>query len=84
MNERIQELMDQCEEEYSTQNYPCWDMEKFARLIVKECVNKQLSLAANYEATAEGYEPAFPEFVEGTVYGLKEGAELIKQHFGIE
>ena len=37
MNERIQELMDQCEEEYSTQNYPCWDMEKFAELIVREC-----------------------------------------------
>ena len=57
---------------------------KFAELLIRECVNKQLSLAANYEATAEGYEPAFPEFVEGTVNGLKEGAELIRQHFGVE
>ena len=38
MNERIQALMDQCEEEYSTQNYPCWDMEKFAELLIRECM----------------------------------------------
>jgi hypothetical protein len=37
MNERIQELITQCETEYSTSYEPCYDMEKFAELIVREC-----------------------------------------------
>jgi hypothetical protein len=37
MNERIKELMEQCETEYSTSHEPCYDMEKFAELIVREC-----------------------------------------------
>ena len=84
MNSRIKELEKQAvfyKEETET-----WELnvEKFDKLIVRECANKQLSLASNYEVTVTGYEPAFPEFVEGTVNGLREGAELIKQHFGVE
>jgi len=37
MNERIQELITQCETEYSTSYEPCYDMEKFAELLVREC-----------------------------------------------
>lgn len=55
------------------------DLERFAELIVLECVNKQLTLAASYETSIPGY-----EFLDGTINGLNEGAELIKQHFGIE
>ena len=50
MNERIQELMDQCEEKYSTQNYPCWDMEKFALLIIKECAEVSVLGDSEYSA----------------------------------
>ena len=38
MNERIRELMEQCEGGYSTQSEPYYDMEKFAELIVQECI----------------------------------------------
>jgi hypothetical protein len=37
MNERIRELITECETEYSTAYEPCYDMEKFAELMVKEC-----------------------------------------------
>lgn len=36
MNERIQELMTQCETKYSTASEPTYDMEKFAELILRE------------------------------------------------
>ena len=36
MNERIQELADQCYHRYSEYNI---DLEKFAELIVRECAN---------------------------------------------
>lgn len=58
------------------------DLERFAELIVLECVNKQLALAAIF-ASIPGYEPVSSEFLDGTINGLKEGAELIKQHFGV-
>ena len=92
MNSRIKELAEQARK-YADHNEehwksgPSWDSlfeQKFAELIVKACINKQLELAADLEVCPEGYEPVCPEFVEGTVYGLKEGAELIGQHFGVE
>jgi hypothetical protein len=38
MNERIKELMKQCETEYSTSYEPCYDMEKFAELLIRKCL----------------------------------------------
>lgn len=35
MNERIRELVDQCHHQYSEHNI---DLEKFAELIIKECI----------------------------------------------
>lgn len=57
------------------------DLEWFAELIVLECINKQLSLAATFETVAPELSS---EFLDGTTYGLMEGAELIEKHFGIE
>jgi hypothetical protein len=39
MNERIKELMEQCETEYSTSYEPCYDMEKFAELILNDVMS---------------------------------------------
>lgn len=55
-----------------------------AEVIIKECVEKQLLLAEIFEKGLDDFEPAFPEFVEGTISGLKEGAEHIKHCFGVE
>ena len=60
------------------------DLEKFAELIVKECANKMLELAQQFETPVAGYEPVCPEFADGNINGLKEGAELVMQHFGVE
>jgi hypothetical protein len=54
MNERIKELLDQCKVE--KHNGPPWveyDQEKFAELIVKECVTKMA-----IESMEEGIEGA--------------------------
>lgn len=85
VNKNIKELAEQAMDDLTG----CWLIpdqfcEEFAELIVKACINKQLELAADLEVCPEGYEPVCPEFVEGTVYGLKEGAELIGQHFGVK
>jgi hypothetical protein len=39
MNERINELLKQSRTEYWTQYTPSYDYEKFAELIVRECLN---------------------------------------------
>jgi hypothetical protein len=43
MNERIKELVEQCQHRYSEHNI---DLEKFAELIVRECAN----VAAEHDA----------------------------------
>ena len=90
MNSRIKELAQQADPEYTGE----YDNEmghalvgneaiqKFAELIVRECAHKLVSFAVNREC--QRYDVEIPEYVEGTVYGLKHGAELIKQHFGVE
>ena len=39
MNERITEIMEECETEYSTSYEPSYDMDKFAEMIIKECAD---------------------------------------------
>jgi HEPN domain-containing protein len=42
MNERINELLKQSRTEYWTQYTPSYDYEKFAELIVQECLMKAI------------------------------------------
>lgn len=91
MNERMFLLYKQAQVPYTavdpSNNMPyettCFSADKFAELIVRECVNKQMALARNYETSIVGYEPVAPEFLEGTINGLKEGCELVLEYFGI-
>lgn len=89
MNERIKELADQAGVSITAANengvftlLPD-DVGKFAKLIVRECAHKLLSFASIHESM-ERYDVEIPEFVQGNVYGLRCGAELIKQHLGVE
>ena len=97
MNERIKELAEQANANelsyayYRGEKRPenavtlhSVDLEKFAELIVRECANKMLELAQQFETPVAGYEPVCPEFADGNINGLKEGAELVMQHFGVE
>jgi hypothetical protein len=70
MNERIKELMIQCEKKYCQDHDDYfYDMEKFAELIVKECVG---ILEPKSRYMGEG-----PEV-------LKDKIRQIKKHFGVE
>ena len=90
MNERIKELAEQAgivfwemsgDVDWRQANQE--NLEKFAELIVRECAHKLLTFASIHESM-ERYDVEIPEYVQGNVYGLKCGAELIKQHFGVE
>jgi hypothetical protein len=38
MNERIKELLEQCTDQHMTKPWPLIDAEKFAELLIKECM----------------------------------------------
>ena len=72
MNEQIRQLADQCTvQEFSdcTGGFETFDKEKFARLIVRECIN-QCAHA--------------PDVSEDWYQGVKWVANEIAQHFGVE
>ena len=67
MNERVKELAEQCQHQYSEHRI---DLEKFAELIVRECI-EQLRLVPYGSDTIE--------FGEEVPY-----QDAIKKHFGVE
>jgi hypothetical protein len=84
MNERIRELAEQATSivemvgpEGYTSSYAKFDREKFAELIVRECIGKcEPVLDEPYEDMSE--------FGKGLVEGQDVAVEKIKQHFGVE
>jgi hypothetical protein len=80
MNERIKELAEQAGFENGHQdrygNSLSYELEKFAELIVRECMNVAVNKDAgiSYTADVAGYVAA----------GRSNAARAIKQHFGIE
>ena len=83
MNNRIQELIKQSYDEVPHERD--WDAtssvfnkEKFAELIIQECVNTiQHRAPGQLGKAGEGWTNGYDD-------GLKTGAFLIKQHFGIK
>ena len=69
MNERIQNLMEQCIDQRWTVTGPLFDREKFAELIVKECAKVLTQHGAYFSGDGEPYHYA---------------ASLIEEHFGVE
>lgn len=53
MNERINELLKQSRTEYWTQYTPSYDHEKFAELIVKECIHNYRLKHGEYIRTGQ-------------------------------
>jgi hypothetical protein len=80
MNERIDELISQCIDQRWTVTGPLFDREKFAELIVKECLqlNKsQLVVIPKEQEDWDGHNYGFT----AAVYGFE---DLVKEHFGVE
>ena len=80
MNERIKELVEQAEDWADNQNFYASDyrdylMEKFAELIVRECmkINKVETTALD-----------LPEYNLGMLEGYRRARENISIHFGVE
>ena len=77
MNERIKELEAQCWE--PKQYGPPWfDSQKFAELIVSECVKKCEFVADMAEITNTG------EMARKTKATANSCAQMIEQHFGVQ
>ena len=79
MNERIQELAEQCHHRYSEHHI---DLEKFAELIVGECfycveIMEKIAHASNEDITPDYDKHTYLKTLE-TVKGL------MKTHFGVE
>jgi hypothetical protein len=75
MNERIKELMAQSID-YACANQKSMDtaMEKFAELIIKECIQFKTVLT-QFDGTTP--------YVDGYENGLRDMAEVIAEHFGV-
>ena len=87
MNERITELAEQAQQyaEYVTPQGCEWFgtfKEKFAELIVQECIKVSEEHAKSLEA--QPCETEFAEYENGVVEGIYEATAAIKEHFGIE
>ena len=84
MNERIIELADKAVEDISSGPWNISDefCIKFARLIVRECINVSEEHANWLEA--QPFDPEFEQYEDGIVNGIYKATAAIKQHFGVE
>lgn len=87
MSKRIKELIEQCYEKDELLGTYQFNKERFAKLIIQECINEQLALASNYMAVYKekaDRDSRDYDFVNGVTRGLREGADILIQHFEIE
>ena len=84
MNERIQELAEQAGLSLSQKDYSYYwveskeDIEKFAELIVRECMT-QIQEVREIKAGHAG-----PEYTQGFDDGMFVAISTIEEHFGVE
>lgn len=85
MNERIKELMTQA----STIRYSGFgeteilDPEKFAELIVRECIDKMLNSDDEHFMKLEGWDLGGPNHNAWT-RGVLDSVAVVREHFGVE
>ena len=80
MNERIKELAEQATTE-EADGFKYFDKEKFAELIVKECIKELRYEVLN---TQECRLDKSTDYQVGWEDGMFDAGETIKQHFGVE
>ena len=87
MNERIKELAEQCTDYVYGEggSYEMFDKEKFAELIVRECMTMSDELKAQYLTSRK----STMDFGEKNIYAEGEAAcdvlkYKMKKHFGVE
>ena len=90
MNERIKQLAEQATDIVETFNPDTgithhrefFNQEKFAELIVKECIQVSEAHAKNLES--QPTDRLLDAYDDGIVNGIYEATETIKQHFGVK
>jgi hypothetical protein len=83
MNERIRELAEQCHHRYSEHNI---DLEKFAELIVEECVDSMEKCFAGGVGTDDNKDVWGPSVGTFKAWNgaIKFSRDKIKEHFGVK
>ncbi len=60
------------------------DAEKFAELIVGECINQALTQVVDQTLIDDENNPLAKEFISGNNFGIIDAIDAIKLHFGVE
>jgi hypothetical protein len=88
MNERIEKLVRQAEAAYIPR-YDMWQMDsetlqKFAELIVKECIRESMDEIVADEDLATETDPMIREYLIGQNQGIVDAVVRFRNHFGVE
>ena len=93
MNERIRQLAEQANIKYgsavdyfrshATDGVARQDMEKFAELIVRECLDS-IEHYKNTSITKQIADEGVYSYEQGCIAGMNEAVLIIKEHFGVE
>ena len=87
MNERIRELAEQAKFTWVENDKDITggvDLEKFAELIVQECMKQSLEEMVSYKEIADEADDKLKEFFKGNNQGIIDVICRIKNHFGVE
>jgi hypothetical protein len=89
MNERIQELREQAMEWVPNQVDPdtkirLLNAEKFAELIVRECMRESMDEIVADEEIAQEKDPLIREYLTGNNQGIVDAVVRFRNHFGVE
>ena len=83
MNERIRELAFEANKDLDG-NVPIGFAEKFAELIVKECMKESWEEIVADEDIALEKDPLIREYLKGNNQGIVDAVVRFRNHFGVE
>ena len=89
MNERIQQLAEQATTTVSavpneSMAWTYFDTEKFAELIVRECMKESMDEIVADEEIAQEKDPLIREYLTGNNQGIVDAVVRFRNHFGVE
>jgi hypothetical protein len=90
MNERIKQLAEQATTivdmvgpQGYTSSYANFDREKFAELIVRECMKESMDEIVADEDIAQENDPLIREYLNGNNQGIVDAVVRFRNHFGV-
>ena len=83
MNERIRELAEEAELR-ATLLFNKENLEKFAELIVRECMKESMDEIVADEDIAQEKDPLTREYLTGNNQGIVDAVVRFRNHFGVE